>query len=131
MTLNDRLARISLASGLTLALLIGMSAAATAQEVTVVTDRADEPEYLTERVTYDDLKLETRDGQHVLNRRVRRASVNVCKPVLGTQANGICRNYAWRGAKPQIDLAVTRAKEIALTGTSSIAPVAIAITAPQ
>jgi hypothetical protein len=41
-----------------------------------------------------------------------------------------CRGYAWRGAKPQIASAIERAQQIAATGSSTIAAVAITIALP-
>jgi hypothetical protein len=40
-----------------------------------------------------------------------------------------CVSYAWKGARPQIAMAVARARQLALTGTTNIPLVAIAITA--
>lgn len=130
MALNDKLARISLAGGMTLALLIGMSAAASAQDVTIVQERPADDQ-LTEYVSYADLQLATRHGERVLNGRVREASRRVCAPQKEMFDNLGCRRFALKGARPQIALAVARAREIAANGTSSIAPVAIVIATPQ
>jgi hypothetical protein len=42
-----------------------------------------------------------------------------------------CSGLAWDGARPQILRAVQRAREIAATGSSSIAAAAITITIPE
>ena len=87
---------------------------------------------LTERVSYADLNLASTAGQRTLNFRVERASSNVCQPFAG---RGLaewmdfraCRTEALDGAKPQVDLAIQRAMQIAANGTSTIPPVAISI----
>jgi hypothetical protein len=40
-----------------------------------------------------------------------------------------CRSFAWGGARPQMNLAIQRAQELAANGTTNIAPVAIMIAA--
>jgi UrcA family protein len=85
----------------------------------------------TERVSYADLDLALRSHERKLNYRVAGAVKRVC---LYEDRNGLpdsdyysCANDAWEGAGPQIAQAVARAKEIALTGKSSIAAAAITI----
>lgn len=85
-----------------------------------------------ERVTYADLDLADRSDQKKLNRRVAGAVKRVClfeNSRSGLQDFGYygCAGDAWEGAKPQIAQAVQRAKDIAMTGQSSIAAAAIAI----
>ena len=78
------------------------------QPVTVTKHRA---AALTERVLFSDLSLSTKDGQRTLYRRVRYAINRVCPQgaTLWTYDVADCRDYAWSGAKPQIDRAVTAA----------------------
>jgi UrcA family protein len=85
------------------------------------------------RVGYRDLNLASADGEKMLNRRVRSAVSEVCydatgpNPLLSLQQS--CRADSWGRAKPQMDLAMQRARDIAANGYSTIAPVAIAIVA--
>jgi UrcA family protein len=78
------------------------------QPVTVTAHRAAP---LTERVPFGDLSLATRDGQRTLYRRVRYAVNRVCPQGanLWTYDVSGCRDFAWYGAKPQIDRAITAA----------------------
>ena len=83
-------------------------------------------------VTYRDLNLVNAAGEKTLLSRVKHAVNDVCIESVGddmtrrfTQRD--CRYNSWAGAKPQIDRAVQRAREIAANGWSSIAPVAISI----
>ena len=83
-------------------------------------------------VSYRDLNLAKAEGEETLVKRVRHAVKDVC---IESSPGGLyfestslaCREVAWDGARPQIDRAVTRAKEIAMNGWSAIAPVAITI----
>ena len=99
---------------------------------TVVVEAQDRP---IERVSYRDLNLVLASHQKILNGRVTGAVRNVCAEAATSAPDpyaGIgCRSYAWKGAKPQISLAIQRAREIAQTGSSSIAAAAITISAPQ
>lgn len=99
---------------------------------TVVVEAQDKP---IERVSYRDLNLVLASHQKILNGRVTGAVRNVCVEASTTASDpyaGIgCRSYAWKGAKPQIALAIQRAREIAQTGSSSIAAAAITISTPQ
>lgn len=71
------------------------------------------PEPLTERVPYGDLSLAVKHDQRVLYRRVSVAVGNVC-PLLDEQGFAYdwqdCRDFAWRGAKPQIEQAIDLAR---------------------
>jgi hypothetical protein len=55
----------------------------------------------------------------------------VCNKAIGDgfdpYAEHACRSDAWAGARPQMALAVQRAREIAATGSSNIAAVAISV----
>jgi UrcA family protein len=131
MVMYENLLRVSLASGMALALIVGMGAAAMAKEVTVIKDRPDDAEVLTERVPYADLNLASAAGERTLIMRVRGAARRICAPQMDSHPYINCRGFAWRGAKPQIDRAVARARELASSGTSSIPPVAIVIAIPR
>jgi UrcA family protein len=94
---------------------------------------------VSRRIPYDDLNLASVSGEKLLNRRVQGAVFGLCADVTssiqGTSTynyeNTSCRSAAWRRARPQMALAVQRAREIALTGTSTLAAVAIAFSVPQ
>jgi UrcA family protein len=121
------------ATSAALALIVGAAGAALAEppgSATVIGQRFEEG--LSKAVSYRDLNLASLAGEQTLNRRVGGAARAVCEPV-GLNTNdrdfSSCIDYAWSGAKPQIALAVQRAREIAMNGTSSIPLVAIAVTA--
>lgn len=117
------------AAGTTLALMVGAAGAAVAQpqseRVTIVGQRI-EPG-MSVRVSYRDLNLASIPGERTLNRRVGRAADFVCRGHYDFLEQTSCESYAWNGARPQIALAVKRARELAMTGTTSIPLVAIAI----
>lgn len=85
------------------------------------------------RVSYRDLNLASAEGEKMLNHRVRSAVSEVCNdatgpnPLLSIEQS--CRHDSWGRAKPQMELAMQRARDIAANGYSAIAPVAIAIVA--
>ena len=87
----------------------------------------------TERVTYADLNLAERRDQRRLTLRVTSAVKRVClyEDRSGLQDRGYyrCADGAWDDASPQIAPAVERAREIAMTGKSSIPVAAITIRA--
>lgn len=117
------------AAGTTLAIVVGAAGAAVAQPatepVTVIGQREDEG--LSVRVSYRDLNLASMQGERTLNRRVGGAAQFVCEGHYEMIAQSSCISYAWKGARPQIALAVQRARELALNGTTSIPLVAISI----
>lgn len=83
-------------------------------------------------VSYRDLNLATLAGEKTLNRRVGGAVRIVCSesvPDGDFYQEMLCDKHAWGGARPQIALAVMRARQIASTGTSAILPVAITLSA--
>jgi UrcA family protein len=102
-------------------------------QTTTVTGRHPDVEYVTERVSYSDLNLALPAHEEKLVRRVKYAVNRVCPDYLSQMGfiDRNCRSFAWNGVKPQIDRAVQRAREIAVNGFSSIAPVAITISLPQ
>jgi UrcA family protein len=92
-------------------------------------------ELVVRHVSYADLDLATNEGGARLHQRVGSAVSDVC-----TEANnwdngsfefkaGVkkCSTSAWNQAQPQIDGAMQRAREIASTGSSTIAAAAISI----
>ena len=130
MTIRKMCASNSLIAGAALALLAASSAPAWAKEVTVLGQIPEDQ--LSERVSYADLDLATPAGVETLTYRVRGAVKRVCQPLdqRSTFAeHGECRSFAWTGAQPQMSQAIARAQQIASTGTSTIAPVAIMIVA--
>lgn len=117
-------------SGVTASLLVAASASAAQESPVVVYGEAENSR--TEHVTYADLDLTDRDDQRTLNLRVTGAVKRVClfeDGYAGLQDVGYyhCAGDALDGAKPQIAQAVQRAKDIAMTGHSSIAATAITI----
>jgi UrcA family protein len=98
----------------------------------VVAQRVDD-DRLTERVSHRDLNLAAASGQKSLHLRVRSAVRRVCSPLDGTNLRAQqqqCRSFAWAGAKPQMARAVEQAQQLAATGSTSLAEVAIAVRAP-
>jgi len=129
MTMNRRLFASAIGSSLAVAVLIPTPAAA--RDVKVVAHRNSDIQ--VERVSYADLDLTSKGGVRKLNARVDGAVSRVCFAFdyIDSDTKANCRSYAWKGAKPQIELAARRANELASTGFSSIAPVAIRIALPN
>lgn len=96
----------------------------------VVTGQPEEA-VATRRVSFADLDLALASGQKTLHRRVSGAVRSVCLEATGPNpiewAESACRTDVWRDARPQMARAVQRARDMALNGTSAIAPVAISI----
>ena len=114
-------------SGVTASLLFAASAAS-AQVVVY----AQPSEVRVEHVSYADLDLAKHSEAKTLEQRVAGAVKRVClfeNSYSGLQDPGYysCSGDAWDGAEPQIAKATARAREIALTGHSSIAATAISI----
>ena len=118
--------------------LVVMAPKASAQHRPVVVT-APSNDTVIRRVSYADLNLSTNAGEQLLNKRVGGAVNSVCEEATefatgSFQAKGArraCSLAAWDGARPQIQRAVDRAREIALTGSSTIAATAIVISIPQ
>jgi len=116
-----------------LALAVAVSAPVADKKVSV-RHRLIAEDQLTEVVSYADLDLASPDGVKRLTYRVGSAVKHVCSPLDGRDnltEYGACKSFAWNGARPQMDLAVERAHQIAQNGVSAIAPVAILIAVPQ
>jgi UrcA family protein len=90
---------------------------------------------VTRRISYADLNLASAPGERTLTRRVGYAVTSLCNEAVGGEYTSFdykdCESGAWRGARPQISLAVQRAREVAATGSSLIVATAITIAAPQ
>ena len=120
------------AAGATVVVIGGAATAALAQQApisTIVVDRAEERGNHM-MVSYRDLNLTMASHERILNRRVGGAAKTVCRTddfKVGERAQGKCVSFAWSGARPQIALAVQRARDIASTGSSSIPLVAISV----
>ncbi len=120
------------ATGATLAVIGGAATAALAQQASKVTIVGERPanEGRSIRVSYRDLNLASARDERQLFRRVRGAAQEVCEPIgfpVGDHSFSHCVSYAWKGAKPQMALAVRRAREISATGSSTIPLVAISV----
>ena len=131
MTMNRKLFGSAIGSSLAVAVLIGTATQASARDIKVVAHR--QGDIQVERVSYADLDLTSNRGVRKLNARVDGAVSRVCFAFdyIDSETKANCRSYAWNGAKPQIALATQRAQELASTGFSSIAPVAIRIALPN
>ena len=85
----------------------------------------------TRYVRYSDLNLLHQSGVSTLNGRVKSAVRGVCvesvTPSGDFYAEMNCRSSAWNGARPQMDRAIERARQLAANGFSTIAPVTISI----
>lgn len=102
--------------------------AAHAKDITVYAEPAEDA--LTRTVRHADLNLASHTDQAKLNGRVSRAVSFVCSPFDERGVNHLkaeCKDFAWSGARPQMARAIERARQLAATGSSSIAPVAIAV----
>lgn len=122
-------------SGVTASLLITATAAEAAQDRPVVVYAEPDENVRTERVTYADLDLVQDRDQRELHSRVAGAVKRVCLfeyGRMGLQDRGYhdCATGAKQGAAPQIALAVQRARQLASSGTSTIAATAITISVP-
>lgn len=118
-------------SGVTASLMVAASAASAGPQRPVVVYGAPDEGTRTERVSYADLNLNQRADERKLKLRVAGAVKRVCLYEGSTVRQDLgferCSDDAWGSARPQIVRAVARAREIALTGQSSIAATAIAI----
>ena len=119
-------------SGVTASLLITATTAEAAQDRPVVVYAEPDANVRTERVTYSDLDLARDRDQRKLHLRVAGAVKRVClfeDGRAGLQDLGYyeCATDAKQEAAPQIAQAVERARQLALTGQSSIAATAITI----
>ena len=109
---------------------VAMVAPAVAKDKPVVVT-APPTDVPTRYVSYRDLDLRNSGDEKILVKRVGSAVRMVCSESLGPTphfyANVGCRRDSWSRARPQIERAVQRSRDIASMGWSSIAPVAITI----
>jgi UrcA family protein len=88
------------------------------------------------RVNYADLNLAQPSGQQALVSRVKFAVNDMCSTISNSYETAFktiesrCTNASWDQARPQIDSAVMRAREIAQAGHSAILATALTITVP-
>lgn len=128
---SQKLLSISAALAMTAgsALIVATPAIGQSRQV-VVTAPRDEA-LPTRHVTYADLNLAVQADQARLHRRIGIAVRDVCRESVGLMPPRFleqeCKSIAWAGARPQVDRAVQRAREIAATGTSPIAAGSIMI----
>jgi UrcA family protein len=93
------------------------------------------PDTVVRHVSFADLNLAVPAGERTLVGRVRTAVNDLCGEVTGgsdgswtgQRTLNTCTDSGWDQARPQISLAVQRARDIAMTGTSSIAATALSI----
>jgi UrcA family protein len=104
----------------------------------IVVTAPDPADVVTRHIGYADLNLASAAGERTLNRRVGGAVIDLCAEVIGDYNRSLtdnvklrCSSSAWNQARPQIAQAVQRAREIALTGASSLAAAAITLSVPE
>jgi UrcA family protein len=95
-----------------------------------------QPRNVERRIDYADLNLAAVPGERSLNRRISYAVTSLCNEAVGNSTNTSfdyrdCESEAWRGARPQVSLAIQRAHEIAATGSSTIGAAVITIALPK
>ena len=113
--------------------LLGTTSASGRQAPVVITAPADD--VVTRHISYADLNLASPAGEKALTSRVRGAITGLCAEATSAMAGAYghateefkCDSEAWGQARPQMAVAVQRAREIAFTGTSNLAAVAISI----
>jgi len=119
-------------------LVSSLSTPAVAGNQPIVVPAPSRDEIVVRHVSYADLNLAAAAGERTLVGRVRYAVNDLCSEVVGGSprsfmlrpAEARCSGASWDQARPQIDLAVRRAREIALTGKSSIVAAALIIAVP-
>jgi UrcA family protein len=128
--MSEKFASLLAACAVTVAIFAAASPASAQSRPIVVTGV--ESDIPVRYVSYRDLDLARSADERTLVKRVRVAATDVCAESVSLLAAPgyeyiTCRSHAWRGARPQIDRAVLRARQIAANGWSAIAPVAISI----
>ena len=111
---------------------------AAAKNAKIVVTAPPTTEVVTRHISYADLNLASFEGQQSLNRRVGSGINDLCDEVVGGDDGTLtikrvmrrCGMSAWDQARPQMALAIQRAREIAETGTSSITAAALTISIP-
>lgn len=85
----------------------------------VITGKKIPPEYepVTKIVKIGDLNLATKAGVQQMEKRVEAAVKSLCPTAMPTGAGyeehdtKLCRDYAWAGARPQMDRAIDTARK--------------------
>jgi UrcA family protein len=93
------------------------------------------PDIVVRHISYADLNLAAPAGERTLVGRVRTAVNDLCGEATGgsdgswisERSMNRCNDSGWSQARPQISLAVQRARDIAMTGSSTIAATALTI----
>src|SRR5207237_3322231 len=112
-----------------------LSASPASGKPPIVVTAPDPADVVTRHIGYSDLNLASPAGERTLSRRVDAAVSGLCSEAIGGDdgspmvkfATQRCSNSALNQARPQIGLAVQRARDIAWTGSSSLAAAAIFI----
>jgi UrcA family protein len=130
--LSDKMISLLAACAVTITgLAIAVPAVAREPKPVVVTGPAPDANLIRRYVSYRDLNLATAMGKKVLVKRVGVAVREVCDEATEQSARisdlARCSSASWRDARPQIDRAVLRARQIATNGWSAIAPVTITL----
>lgn len=110
---------------------VGLAASLPANAEPITITGPSNEDRVVERVSYRDLNLALGQDERRLVRRVGIAVSSVCSTQIAYAQTARCRSFAWSGARPQIARAVERARQMALNGFSSIAPVTIVIAIPH
>jgi len=106
----------------------------------IVVEAPNPEDVVSRHISYDDLNLARPAGERALDHRVKYAINSLCSEVtdglnsttwLGYADTRKCSIRVWGQARPQIVLALERAREIAATGMSSIPAAAITFTLPK
>ena len=111
----------------------GLASPASGKTVPIVVNAP--PDIVIRHVSYADLNLAVPAAERTLVGRVRMAVNALCGEItggsdgswMGQRSLNTCNDSGWNQARPQIGLAVQRARDIAMTGTSSIAAAALTI----
>jgi UrcA family protein len=94
---------------------------------------------VTRHISYADLNLASVAGERALDHRVGGAVSDLCLDATGGNDGSPdfkfsmkrCSGFAWKEARPQMDRAIQRARQIASTGSSSITAAALTISLPR
>jgi UrcA family protein len=94
------------------------------------------PQNLVQRhIPYVDLNLAAASGEQILKRRIGHEVNSLCNEAVDNTRTSSeyrsCEIEAWRSARAQVSLAVQRAHEIAMAGSSMIDATAITIAMPK
>lgn len=94
---------------------------------------------ISRHIGYADLNLASTAGARALTNRVGVAVSDLCDEATGGNDGSMsyrfnvhrCSGHAWDEARPQMALAIQRARDIASTGSSTIAATALTISLPR